>query len=575
MKQLLKSTCPAVLAVSGLLLSGCQFDNPLSSSVSSSRNRASNPALSATSGSTADTKTATSTQSSQSLSIESTVPSHSSTVAAATLSSVAITFSAIVNAGSISSTSVQLIGPSGPIAATALANGRTVSVTPTSPLADGTSYTISVANTVSGVAGESLASPYNFSFATATATAAAVGPCLPLYSSDFSLLQGQRLDPIVSTAKPVRGVPFLDPSYGTCIRRATDHTALGISGFVRNDYSRRQAFNADNSKFISYSDGGYWRVFDAATLTQVARLNGPAGDAEPQWHPTDPNLIRYLPTNGSGGKIYELDIRTNTAQVIADVAAKLPASMPKNYIWTKSEGSPSADHRYWCFMAEDSGFVTRNLVVFDLVSQTVVATTPVDADPDHVSMSPSGNWCIASFGSPKGVIAYSRDLTTSKKIAGNSEHSDIALLPNGHDAYVSVDFQSNEGDIYFYDIDSDVRTKLFANYVAGTSTSLHISGKAFNKKGWVLISTYDDNDPTKRQWLHKKIFAVELAANPRILNIAHHHTNTVGYWSEPQATVNRDFTKIVYTSNWEAASDSDLDVYMIDLPNGAVPALSP
>ena len=351
--------------------------------------------------------------------------------------------------------------------------------------------------------------------------------------------------------------------------RATDHAAEPPSGFARNDYSRRQAFNADSSKFIVYALDGFWHLYDAASLAYIKRLAGPAGDAEPQWHPSDPDRLRYFPTNGAGGKLYELNVQTSVSTLLADLAAQVPAGTPTNFIWSKSEGSPSADHRYWCLMAEGADFITRRLLVYDLQQRVFVGSTAAPEDPDHVSMSPSGQWCVASYGAARGVVAYSRDFSVSKRIAGNGEHSDIALAANGDDMYVSVDYQSNEGDVYMVNLRTDQRTRLFTSYISGTATAVHFSGKAFGKPGWVLVSSYAESGPS-RQWLHRKIFAVELKADPSILQLAHHHGNAAGYWTEPHASVNRAFTKVLFNSNWETSAQQDIDTYLIELPAAAL-----
>jgi len=71
----------------------------------------------------------------------------------------------------------------------------------------------------------------------------------------------------------------------------TDHVADSVSGFTRNDYSRRQAFNADNSMFIAYALDGSWHVYDAKSRARLKALAGPAGDAEPRWSSTKPDVL--------------------------------------------------------------------------------------------------------------------------------------------------------------------------------------------------------------------------------------------------------------------------------------------
>ena len=54
--------------------------------------------------------------------------------------------------------------------------------------------------------------------------------------------------------------------------RATDHAVEPPSGFARNDYSRRQAFNANNTRVLVYSLNGAWHLYDANSLQPLRVL---------------------------------------------------------------------------------------------------------------------------------------------------------------------------------------------------------------------------------------------------------------------------------------------------------------
>jgi hypothetical protein len=45
------------------------------------------------------------------------------------------------------------------------------------------------------------------------------------------------------------------------------------------------------------------------------------------------------------------------------------------------------------------------------------------------------------------------------------------------------------------------------------------------------------------------------------------------YWAEPQATVNLDFTRVLFTSNWGRSGTEEVDMYMIYLPEDWVSQL--
>lgn len=388
--------------------------------------------------------------------------------------------------------------------------------------------------------------------------------CAQLYGAGFNAVEGLVAAPSPTSTRPAKGAVFRDPAFGTCVLRATNHASEPPSGFARNDYSRRQAFNVDNTRFLAYSYDGGWHVYDANSLVYLRELGALGGDAEPQWDPVDPSQLYYVPTNG-GMTLHRVNVETNVTTTVADFSGKLPWSNVA-HVWTKSEGSPSADGRYWCFMAETANFGIRGVFTYDLQTQSVIGTRAMSSRPDHVSMSPSGRYCVISGGDVSdATVAWDRTFSKSLTVHHGGEHSDLALGTDGSDYYVAVDYQSDGGDLYMINLVSGVRTVLFPTYIQGTATAYHISGKSFSRPGWVLMSTYARFGAEK--WLHERVMAVELKANPRIINLAHHHTRYNGYWTEPHASVSRDFTHVLFSSNWGTSSDLDVDAFMIRLPD--------
>ncbi len=397
-----------------------------------------------------------------------------------------------------------------------------------------------------------------------------VNVCQLFYPAHWKPLEGMALIAVPNLARPAKGIPVRDPAYGTCVVRVTEHDKEPPKGFARNDYSRRQAFNADDTRLIVVAQDGFWHLYDANTYSHLEMLKGVAGDAEPQWHPTDPDLLYYLPTNGVGMKLFELNVRTGQVRTVADFGQRMKARWPKaNAVWTKSEGSPSADGRYWCFMVDDTDWQGVGVATWDMQTDKILGMLDLNGiRPDHVSMSPSGNYCVVS-GEAKGTISFSRDFTQQRVLLKGTEHSDLAIDAQGDDVYVAIDYDSRGGNVFMTNLRTGVRTDLFPTYLDGTTTAMHFSGKAFRARGWVLVSTYADGIARGHpgpQWLHRKIFAVSLQAQPRIVNIANHHSQYAKYWTEPHASVNRDMTRILFNSNWGSASETDIDAYMVLLP---------
>lgn len=411
--------------------------------------------------------------------------------------------------------------------------------------------------------------------AAAAGTATVTQQCEQVYAKGWRPLTGRHEASVPAMPRPAKGVALADPVYGSCVIRATDHKAETGEGFLRNDYSRREAFNADNSRLIVNSEDGSWHLYDAERLAYLRRLSDLSGDAEPQWHPTNPHLLRYFPRNGVGMKLYELNVERGSSRVIADFGKRVRGIWPSaQSVWTRSEGSPSADQRYWALQVDSGDWQGLGLFTYDLQEDKILATYDFGAHrkdrPDHLSMSPSGAYVVVSWND--GVVVFNRDLTQPRLVQKKGEHSDIAVGAEGDDTYVGVDYESRGGQVFMVNLRTGERTDLFPSYVSGTATAMHFSGKAFKFPGWVLVSTYADywNGYSGRggqQWLHRKVFAVELKANPSIVNIAYHHSTPAKYWTEPQGSVNRDFTRILFNSNWGTASETDVDAYMVVLPS--------
>ena len=415
------------------------------------------------------------------------------------------------------------------------------------------------------------------------------GACVNFYSDSFVLAEGETAgSDTAHTPTPDKGVPFAEPSFNTCVVRATHHSVeYPPAAFLREDYSRRQSYNADNSRFFVFGSNGFWHLYNSDSLAYMSVIPGVAGDnAEPQWDPGNPALLYYLPLNG-GTKMYSVDVTTNVSQVVADFLPQLPAwAQGAQHISTKAEGSPSQDARYWGFIVQDGSFTTIGYMVWDLQQNHIVGSRPTTVQPDHGSMTPSGRWfTVSGFD---GVYAWSPDFSLKKKLHHTTEHSDIAIGANGHDTFVSLDYQSNGGDVFYIDIDAcpavaaDVpdppecpRTVLFPTYVNGSTTALHISGKGYRKPGWVVITPYGtalSRDGTM-PWYGNKVFAMQLDPNPRVYELARHHSLGVAptaYWSEPQSTTNRDLTRIMFNSSWYGTDQTNVEAYLIQLPADAI-----
>ena len=108
-----------------------------------------------------------------------------------------------------------------------------------------------------------------------------VNPFDALYTSGF------QLKPVGAEAQPTVAKPaakastlatpsYIDPVYGTRVYRATAASDKSDSTYVRHEYSRRQAFNANNTRYLAQSSKGFWLLYNANSF-QVLPRTGDAG----------------------------------------------------------------------------------------------------------------------------------------------------------------------------------------------------------------------------------------------------------------------------------------------------------
>jgi hypothetical protein len=430
--------------------------------------------------------------------------------------------------------------------------------------------------------GEEAASPRAVVPATEPGTAPpsplCAGPQPPLVT-DFEVRRPPSLE------EPAPRSPFRDPVFGTCLVRVTDRQADlspdDESGGLKNEYARVQSFNADGSRILVYGTDGEWFLYDAASLEPVGEL--PIG-AEPRWDAGDPNLVYYTDET----RLMAYDVATGQDTTVHDFAEDLPGQK-LSAVWTRYEGRPSMDTRTWGLMAEDEEWLPAAFIVYDRLADEVTVrdmrgVPGIEDDVDHVTISPLGTHFLASFdrtcesgaglgddAHPCGLMVYDRDLTNGRSLLRVVGHYDAALDAEGREVIVYQSIDTDE--IAMLDLESGDITPLWPIDFSHTPIGFHFSGLAYDRPGWALVSTYEGGYPDAYTWMDDQVFAVELKEGGRIVRLAHTRSlvdpdQEHDYWAEPQATVNGDFTRVLFTSNWGRSGSDGVEMYLIEMPPG-------
>jgi hypothetical protein len=400
------------------------------------------------------------------------------------------------------------------------------------------------------------------------------------------LVTSLEIVPAPDQQKPEAREPFRDPLFGACLVRVSDHEADlpegDSAGGLKNEYARVQSFNADGTRLLLRGTSGAWYLYDAATFTPLGRLEL---GIDPRWDASDPNRLYSF----DGTRLTSHDIRTGEAALVHDFAADFPGQSLAA-VWMRYEGSPSADGRTWGLMAEDENWETVAFLVYDLDQDRISARRDLSGVPgaagiDSVTISPSGDYFLADFGdsycergamgtdqAPCGVMVYDRGLETGRGLLRIGGHMDLALDVTDREVAVFQDLDADS--ISMADLASGTVTPLWPIDFSHSPLGFHISGRAFERPGWAVVSTYNGAQPAAT-WMDDQVFVIELKPNGRVVRLAHTRSRfaegPVGYgekdyWAEPHASANRDLTRILFTSNWGEAGTELVDMYQISLP---------
>ena len=396
-------------------------------------------------------------------------------------------------------------------------------------------------------------------------------------NAQFNPVNGLEIRPVPPLHEPVPRESFVDPVFGTCLVRVTDRSSDMVAGDpsrgMKNEYSRVQSFNADGSRLLVFTTQGNWYLYDVASMQPLGQL---PLTHEPRWDAGDPDLLYFIEDT----RLMSYRLSSEQVTVVHEFADDFPGQGVAA-VWTKFEGSPSIDSRYWGLMAEDQDWMTVALLVYDLEADQVVARRAIPpSEIDSVSISPLANYFLAyhddqcqpgQLGSdehPCGLMVYDRNLENGRGLLRVVGHSDLVLDAGLAEVLVYQDIDNDQ--ISMLDLASGAITPLWPIDFSSSALGFHFSGTAFRAPGWILVSTYNGSQPSAT-WMDDQVFAVEIVDGGRVVRLAHTHAVVDehvehDYWAEPHASVNQDFTQVVFTSNWGRAGTAEVDMYMISLP---------
>lgn len=274
------------------------------------------------------------------------------------------------------------------------------------------------------------------------------------------------------------------------------------------------------------------------------------------------------------------------------------------------------------FAAQEA--IVYDRVVNQIVGQASMATIcggACGSAPNWIGMSPNGTYVIINWNAPGVYNAHARGTGTELfdkqyqylgEITAYNGHGDTTLDTNGKEVYVARTLTGAGSGLpidYFRLGICDLSTVatggcalnqtsiVLCNYVynnpnypactgvgnigsaypqSGGQKTYHLSGRAMSgaARGWMLFSTFDGNAPNPGSqgtgWGSAELVAIKIDStvtpntNATFRRIGRDFDIHYGSSTEAHGSVNRDFTKMVFASDW-LVFNGQSSAYVIEL----------
>jgi len=374
---------------------------------------------------------------------------------------------------------------------------------------------------------------------------------------------------------------FVDPKFGTTIRRVTDvrNDGRGSNNVIKTLYSTVSAWNADESYLILYRTDGSaatHELYNGKTYQFIRTLNdiNPVDLEQVYWDTSDPDILYYA--DRTNNNLYRYHVSTRQADLIRNFNAQCGTRE------LHGGGDPlfnSWDSSLFGFACTPNG----GIFSYDLRTNTVGRLVAGSYDYGAPQAAPSGQrlFMNENNGSSSGRSATVRDrdmnVLRTLDLASGDEHGALSMLSNADDTWNAVAFDSGPAG-------SGIGTLVQHNMVTGAARVIvgpqtgypyppsgsHVGATAFHRTGLVAVSIKDDMRGDSL--LDDELLYVDTdpVTNPAssVCRVGHHRTVSDDYWAEPHPSISPSGTRILFSSSWgdTNATQPVVNTYVVELP---------
>ena len=350
---------------------------------------------------------------------------------------------------------------------------------------------------------------------------------------------------------PAAGQSYLDPVFGTSIRRISDalnqpnSRNVGSVPFIATEYSTMSPFNVDDSRLLLVHHS-YFAVYDGEGRYQKDLPMDATASSEPRWSRRDPNLLYYIPVYGNSLKSY--DAASGVSSVVHTFAEY-------SRISGRGESDICFDGDHFVLVGDD-----RDVFVYELSTDTKGPLLDVGGRAfDQVMIAPDDNvlvgWLQTGTGRYNGVELYDHNMNFLRQLTPATGHMDVGrdidgqpvlLWVNAADPQPPPGCQNSVVKVRLADAQQTCVLSL------DWGLAVHISVPDGN--GWFFVSTYAPGDPAPLpgQWrpYADEVLQVRLDGS-EVRRLAHHRSRPFNDYSYmPRAAVSHDGRRLVFSSNY-------------------------
>ncbi len=348
---------------------------------------------------------------------------------------------------------------------------------------------------------------------------------------------------------PPVGVSYLDPAFGTSVKRLsnamymTNNAAGGVLTSVSTEYSTASPFNRDNSWLI-LQHFSYFGLYDGNGNYLRDLPFAVHASSEPRWSRSERNVLFYV----NGNRLMKVD-------VVSLVTTQVRVFPEYATINGKGESDISPDGDHFVFAGDN-----RHVFVYQI--STGVKGPALDTAGrafDQLYIASNGRvalgWIANGTSRFTGVELFDRNMTFVRQLTHAIGHMRLTRDTNGEDVLIWTN--SNDAQPIANCQNGIVKVRL--NDARQTcliqldwSLAVHIT--AADGDGWAFVETYAPSDPlpVSAGWTPymNEILKVRLDG-AEVVRLVHHRSRPVNsYEYQPRAAASRDGSRLVFASNY-------------------------